>query len=131
MTVAVDTNLLVPCLTWDDESQAVAAAAVIDGADELFVSNVAWCELAWVLKRAHLYNGSEIASGIETMATADNVIIDRPAVESGLAMLRAGGDFADGILQYEAERARCDKLVTLDAAFARRCDPAKVVLLRP
>lgn len=58
------------------------------------------------------------------------MIVDRPAVESGLAMLRAGGDFAAGVIQYEAERARCDKLFTLDVAFARRSDPAKVTLLR-
>jgi predicted nucleic-acid-binding protein len=32
---------------------------------------------------------------------AANVVVNRPAVEGGLAMLGAGGDFADGIIAYE------------------------------
>jgi len=41
-------------------------------------------------------------------------------------MLHAGGDFADGVIQHEVEHVRCDELFTLDAAFARRSDAAKV-----
>jgi len=51
--------------------------------------------------------------------------------------VRAGGEFADEVIQfadcvmqYEAERARRDRLFTLEAAFARRSDPAKVTLPR-
>jgi predicted nucleic-acid-binding protein len=32
---------------------------------------------------------------------AGNVAADRPAVEAGLAVLNAGGDFADGLIAYE------------------------------
>jgi predicted nucleic-acid-binding protein len=30
-----------------------------------------------------------------------NVTLNRPAVEAGLAMMDAGGDFADGVIAYE------------------------------
>jgi hypothetical protein len=30
-----------------------------------------------------------------------NIVLDRPAVEAGLAVLDAGGDFADGVIAYE------------------------------
>lgn len=33
--------------------------------------------------------------------TAKNVVMNRLAAEAGLAMLEAGGDFADGVIAYE------------------------------
>jgi hypothetical protein len=30
-----------------------------------------------------------------------NVIVNRPAAEAGLALLDAGGDFADGVIAFE------------------------------
>lgn len=32
---------------------------------------------------------------------ASNVVMNRPAVDAGLAILEAGGDFADGVIAYE------------------------------
>ena len=114
--------------TWN--ARAGRGPTDIDGTDGVFVSNVVWCEPVWVLRSAYRHGAWEIAKAIGTIAAGNNARVDRPAVEAGLAMLRAGGDFADGVSQYEAERARCDRLFTLDAAFARRGDPAKVSLLR-
>jgi predicted nucleic-acid-binding protein len=44
-------------------------------------------------------------------------------------MLRRGGDFADGVVRYEAYRAKCDRIVTFDRDFARVLNPHKVALL--
>ena len=44
-------------------------------------------------------------------------------------MLARGGDFADGIVQTDATRARCRHIVTFDRDFARLLDPDGVVLL--
>ena len=44
-------------------------------------------------------------------------------------MLARGGDFADGIVQTDATRARCRHIVTFDQDFARLLDPGSVVLL--
>jgi predicted nucleic-acid-binding protein len=38
---------------------------------------------------------------IEWLCDAPNVAVNRPAVDAGLAMLRDGGDFADGVIAYE------------------------------
>ena len=59
MRIAVDTNVLVRYLTWDDEQQAVEAADAIEGADEIVVPTIVLCELVWVLKRAYRYAGPE------------------------------------------------------------------------
>jgi uncharacterized protein with PIN domain len=58
--IAVDTNVLVRYLTWDDEAQAIEAANAIEGADAMVVPTIVLCELVWVLKRAYRYAGPEI-----------------------------------------------------------------------
>jgi predicted nucleic-acid-binding protein len=45
-------------------------------------------------------------------------------------MLARGGDFAGGVVRLEADRAKCDHLVTFDQSFARLLGPEKVALLR-
>jgi len=40
-------------------------------------------------------------SAIEALLDAGNVAVNRPAVDAGLAILKAGGDFADGLIAYE------------------------------
>ena len=57
--IALDTNVLVRYLTWDDEEQASEAANAIETADGLFVPTIVLCELVWVLKRAYRYTGPE------------------------------------------------------------------------
>ena len=129
MSIAVDTNILVRYLTWDDAAQAEAAAAAIEGADSVTVSTIVLCELAWVLKRAYRYGGQEIADAIQQIIESRNVELDRPAATIGLRMLRDGGDFADGVIQSDASRARCRYIVTFDQEFARLAGPGHCVLL--
>lgn len=40
--------------------------------------------------------------------------MNRPAVEAGLAFLKAGGDFADGVIAYEGSWLGGDTFVSLD-----------------
>ena len=129
MTIAVDTNVWVRYLTWDHEAQARTAGEVIEGADAIAVPTIILCELAWVLKRAYRYATGEIVDAISDIARADTVSVDRPAVAAGLDALRAGADFADGVIRFEAERARCQRMYTFDQGFAQASDPAKVILL--
>jgi predicted nucleic-acid-binding protein len=127
--IAVDTNVLVRYLTWDDAAQAAAAADAIEGADSIVVPTIVLCELVWVLKRAYRYAGREIVGILRRLVAIRGVEIDRPAAEAGIAMLASGADFADGVVRCEADRAKCDRLVTFDQNFARLLDPAKVALL--
>lgn len=119
MTVAVDTNILVRYLTWDDLPQARAAARVIESGETIAISAVVLCELVWVLRRAYRLSAAEIADAIQEIIESRNVAVDRPAAETGLVLLRRGGDFADGIIQHDADRARCRHIATFDQDFAR------------
>ena len=127
MRIAVDTNVLVRYLTWDDEGQAIEATSAIEVA--IIVPTIVLCELVWVLKRAYRCAGPEIIDILRRLIAIRAVEIERPAAEAGIAMLGRGGDFADGVVRYEADRARCDRLVTFDQDFARLLDPHKVTLL--
>jgi predicted nucleic-acid-binding protein len=59
------------------------------------------CEFVWVLRKVYGFPTEDIAAAIRTLLNAANVRVNRPAVEAGLAILEAGGDFADGVIAYE------------------------------
>jgi predicted nucleic-acid-binding protein len=129
VSIAVDTNVLVRYLTWDDTAQAEAAAVAIDTADTVAISMIVLCELTWVLKRAYRYGREEIADAIQRIIESRNVEVDPPAAGAGLRMLRRGGDFADGVIESDTRRARCRHIVTFDQDFARLIGPGRRVLL--
>lgn len=49
------------------------------------------------------HDDPEQADAIEAMTEIDVVVTDLPAVEAGLTPLRAGGDFADGVIAHQGE----------------------------
>ena len=48
-----------------------------------------------------------------------NVVVNRPAAEAGLALLNAGGDFADGVVAYEGSWLGADTFVSFDKKAAK------------
>ena len=47
------------------------------------------------------------------------VVANRPAAEAGLAMLDAGGDFADGVIAYEGNWLGAETFVSFDKRAVR------------
>lgn len=88
-------------MTGDDPRQSKAAKAALADADLVAVTLPTMCELVWVLSRGYDIPSVEIAGAIRRLLDAANVAADRPAAEAGLAMLDAGGDFADGVIAHE------------------------------
>jgi predicted nucleic-acid-binding protein len=43
-----------------------------------------------------------------------NVVLNRPAVEAGLAVLEAGGDFADGVIAFDGQWLGGETFVSFD-----------------
>lgn len=79
----------------------------------------ALCELVWVLSQAYKVGTADIAETIRRLVTSANVLVNRPTVEAGLAMLDAGGDFADGIIAYERSWLGGDTFVSFDKEATR------------
>lgn len=101
MKVTVDTNVLVRGVVRDDLKQARAAEKVLKDASLIAVSLPCLCEFVWVLRRVYGFDNEAIAAAIRALLNTENLVMNRPSVEAGLALLEAGGDFADGIMAYE------------------------------
>ena len=101
MKVAVDTNVLVRAVVRDDPVQASVAARILTDAEIIAITLPCLCEFVWVLRRVYGIQPSEVANAIGALLGAANVETNRPAVEAGLSVLEAGGDFADGVIAYE------------------------------
>ena len=105
MRIAADTNILVRAAAGhDDPAQTRAARAAMLEVELVCVPVAALCEFVWVLKRGYRYDDATIARAIGVLMASATVRLDRPAVEAGLAMLSAGGDFADGCIAFEGRR---------------------------
>ena len=120
MKVTVDTNVLVRAVVRDDKRQAEAAAKLLRSADLLAVAVSSLCELVWVLRRVYGFSATEAAAAIRALIGAGNVAVDRPTVEAGLAMLDAGGDFADGVIAYEGRWLGAETFVSFDKKAVER-----------
>ena len=114
MKVAVDTTVLVRAVVRDDPAQARIAAKVLTNATLIAVALASLCEFVWVLLRFYDFHPSDAVSAIRALVAADNVEVNRPAVEAGLVMLEAGGDFADGVIAYEGRWLGAETFVSFD-----------------
>ena len=114
MKLAVDTNVLVRAVVRDDRPQAEIAAKWLRDSNLIAVALSALCELVWVLRRVYGFKAAEVADTIRALTSAENVETDQPAVEAGLAMLDAGGDFADGVIAYEGRWLGAETFVSFD-----------------
>jgi predicted nucleic-acid-binding protein len=114
MKITADTNVLVRAVTGDDKRQSKIAQAELANADVVALAIPALCELVWVLSQGYKIPSVEIAEGIRRLLSSANVIANRPAVEAGVALLNAGGDFADGIIAYEGNWLGAGTFVSFD-----------------
>ena len=102
--ITADTNVLVRAAVRDDPLQARVAADMLARAERIGVPLPVLCEFVWVLLRRYGRSAGDIAGSIRDLADSTNVRLDRPAVDAGLAILEAGGDFADGVIAFEGRR---------------------------
>lgn len=114
MKITADTNLLVRAATGDNEQQSKAAQTAMRKAELVAISISALCELAWVLAQGYKVPSERVADAIRRLINGENVVVNRPAAEAGLALLDAGGDFADGAIAYEGNWLGADTFVSFD-----------------
>jgi predicted nucleic-acid-binding protein len=127
--ITADTNILVRAMTGDDARQSRLARTALADAEMVALALPALCELVWVLSKGYRIPSAEIADAIRHLINSANVVANRPAVEAGLAMLEAGGDFADGAIAYEGNWLGADEFVSFDKRAVKLMD-AKGVAAR-
>jgi predicted nucleic-acid-binding protein len=114
MKITADSNVLVRAITGDNERQSRVAQAELMKADVVALALPALCELVWVLSQGYKIPPGEITEAIRRLMNGANVVMNRPAAEAGLALLNAGGDFADGVIAYEGSWLGADTFISFD-----------------
>ncbi|MBN3853761.1 type II toxin-antitoxin system VapC family toxin [Paraburkholderia sp. Ac-20340] len=114
MKITVDTNVLVRGVVRDDEKQARAVDKALKDASLIAIPLPCLCEFVWVLRRVYGFEKSDIATAIRALIATEKVAMNRPATEAGLAILEAGGDFADGVIAYDGTWLGADTFVSFD-----------------
>lgn len=120
MRTAFDTNVLIRFFVTDDPAQSEIARLELEGAERLILSITALCEFVWVLGRRYRVPRAEIAEKLRILIEVDKAEFDRGAVEAGLEIMDAGGDFADGVIAFQARDQDAELLVSFDRAAVKR-----------
>ena len=114
MRITVDTNILIRAVMRDDRKQGAAAARLLKDAEIIAVPSPCLCEFVWVPRRVYNLGQNDIRAALRALLNTGNVSVNRPAVDAGLAVLDAGGDFADGIIAFEGRFLGGDTFVSFD-----------------
>jgi predicted nucleic-acid-binding protein len=114
LKITADTNVLIRAAVMDDPIQSALAVAALLGAEAVAVTLPSLCEFVWVLIRGYKKSPNEVAEAMRKLIDSASVLVDRPAVEAGLAILERGGDFADGVIAFEGRRAGGDVFTSFD-----------------
>lgn len=115
MKITADTNVLIRAAVQDDRSQARRASKALHDAQIVAIPVPVLCEFVWVLRRGYKKSASEISDAIRRLMAIAKVVMNRPAVEAGLSVLEAGGDFADGVIAYEGTWLGAEEFLSFDA----------------
>ena len=67
-----------------------------------------------MLRRTYDFDHATCAKAIRALLDAGNVVTNHAAVQAGLALLEAGGDFADGVMAYEGRWLGGETFVSFD-----------------
>lgn len=114
MKITADTNVLARAILQDDPGQCRTARKLLKDATLIAVSLPSLCELVWILRQGARLPKEEVSTAIRALLDTGNVVMNRPAVEAGLALLEAGGDFADGIMAHEGKWLGGETFVSFD-----------------
>ncbi|HWU62573.1 MAG TPA: type II toxin-antitoxin system VapC family toxin [Ensifer sp.] len=118
MSVIVDTNILVRAIVQDHPEEAQRATALL-AANEVVIPVQTFCELIWVLAKVYKLSRAELIDVVSAWSDTEGVVVDTSAVAAGLAVLKSGGDFADGVVAFEGRRIGGSVFATFDRRAVR------------
>jgi predicted nucleic-acid-binding protein len=118
--IAFDTNVLVRLMVEDDEAQTRSARDLLvratEGGERVLVTDIALCELEWVLEAAYHVPRESILRAIQALCADDRFALQDPARTAGaLSRYQAGrGDLSDYLLGLTAHAAGATTTYTFD-----------------
>jgi predicted nucleic-acid-binding protein len=127
--IAIDTNILVRCLTLDDPAQVPAAKTLLAHADGVFIAKTTLLELEWVLRAAYKVPRSGIHTALTCVLGLPNVCAENETqVARALQGYGQGLGFADAL--HLASSPAEEGFFTFDEKFVQLATASghKVVL---
>ncbi len=125
MTTGLDTNVLARYYVEDQsdaqaQRQRMAAQALIEGGQPLAVAKTVLLEFEWVLRGYYALPSTDVVRVLRHLLGLSHVRIeDRGAVETAVALVERGLDFADAL--HHASYRDCDAMASFDdKRFVRR-----------
>ncbi len=119
MKITADTNILIRVLAEDHPEQTALAKAALTAAEMVAIPTIALSEAVWVLRSGYGLSASAVAAIVRRLLENGRIEVDRQLAEVGLAMLEAGGDFADGVIAHEGRRLGGEVFVSFDRQAVR------------
>ncbi len=105
MKITVDTNILIRAVVRDDKKQAQVAATLLRDAEIIAVSPGLLVRIRLGAARLYKFEQQDISAALEALLNAASVAVNRPAVDAGLAVFKAGGDFCRWIDRLRGQLA--------------------------
>jgi predicted nucleic-acid-binding protein len=124
LTITPDTNLLVRLIVQDDAEQTRRAQGELERASTVMLTLPALCETFWVLRSHYRLTQAELQQAMTAITEAPNARVDEDAVSTGLAVLREGGDFADGVIAATGAAMGASTFVSFDRQAVRLLNTA-------
>ena len=133
MRISADTNVLLRAILDDHPVQSRLAQQALQDAELVAVSLPTLCEFAWSLRQGYKRPQADVVTALRALRETLNVAVDKPAVDAGITVAEAGGDFADGVTAFEGRRLGGTQLATFDREAARLISDQgfEVLLLGP
>lgn len=116
--IALDTNILVRCLTQDDAIQVAVARRLLGHEAGVFIAKTVLLEVEWVLRAAYSIPRLAIHDALLGVCGLANVNLENPVhMAQALSDFAGGMDFADAL---HASSSQADEgLHTFDAHFVK------------
>lgn len=124
LKITTDTNLLVRLFVEHNAAQTAVARSLVNEAEIVAIPTLALCELVWVLRGVYGQSRQVVLDSVEKLTRIGNVVLDAPVVEAGLTIMRAGGDFADGVIAMEGRALGAETFASFDRKAVRLIEQA-------
>lgn len=116
--IALDTNILVRCLTQDDAIQVPVARRLLGHEGGVFIAKTVLLEVEWVLRAAYNIPRLAIHGALLGVCGLVNVNLENPVhMARALSDYARGMDFADAL--HAASSQADEGLHTFDAHFVK------------
>ena len=116
--IAVDTNVVVRLLTWDDPVQAEQAKALFRS-NEVYISKSVLLETEWVLRSLYGFESQGIGDALRGLVGLENLRCeDLGSVTKALEWSGQGLDFADAL--HLASSVAAKRFATFDDRLRKR-----------